>query len=550
MPETPNHRYNVPREGAEEWHVPLNENFRQYDTDIEIRDTAGNRTNYRPKAGAKFLATDTGIVFLGTGDSWEPTLAVARMRTLGATLSVAFGDASNTMLAPVSGAVLAGGEKNTIEDDRAVIAGGFNNIVDDGGELSTIGGGVRNATSGVNSVIGGGENNSASATNAAVGGGTGNRVSGYAATVGGGEANNVTEAFGGVASGLANAVEAQNGVVAGGNGNTVTGQNGTIGGGAANEVDGDTGTICGGAFNRVLATYGTIAGGGPTDTNDKRATRNVVFDSYGTIAGGGNNQAGSDDGNTQDPTNAVYATVGGGRSNTATASSATVGGGDSNTANGRGSTVGGGSANDAGGEKATVPGGDQNVATGDYSFAAGRQAEAAARGAFVWADATEGAVRSSVENEFKTQSTGGAVFYTSPDLSTGVAVGAGEGTWSSISARSAKRNVSPVDSQSVLEAVERIDVSRWEYDTDSDATHMGPMAGEFHDAFGLGRDAEHIDGVDADGVALAAIQELSQQLDQKDERIEELESELATKDAQIEAISERLATLEQQVQES
>jgi hypothetical protein len=72
MPTTPNHGYNVPNEGDEDWHVPLNENFEQYDTDIEIRDTEANASNYDPKEGAKFYATDTGLVTIGDGSQWNP----------------------------------------------------------------------------------------------------------------------------------------------------------------------------------------------------------------------------------------------------------------------------------------------------------------------------------------------------------------------------------------------------------------------------------------------------------------------------------------------
>ncbi len=70
MPETPNHNYNLPSAGTQNWHQPVNENFRQYDTDIEIRDQAHNLSEYEPKDGAKFLATDTGTVFVGDGDQW------------------------------------------------------------------------------------------------------------------------------------------------------------------------------------------------------------------------------------------------------------------------------------------------------------------------------------------------------------------------------------------------------------------------------------------------------------------------------------------------
>lgn len=71
MPQTPNHGYNLPNEGATDWHNPLNENFEQYDTDIEIRDQTRNMADYDPKDGAKFLATDTGNVFVGDGDQWN-----------------------------------------------------------------------------------------------------------------------------------------------------------------------------------------------------------------------------------------------------------------------------------------------------------------------------------------------------------------------------------------------------------------------------------------------------------------------------------------------
>jgi hypothetical protein len=68
---TDNHNYNTPGEGTLNWDVPLNENFEQIDTDVEIRDADANRTNYTPKDGAKFLATDTGSVYVGNGTDWQ-----------------------------------------------------------------------------------------------------------------------------------------------------------------------------------------------------------------------------------------------------------------------------------------------------------------------------------------------------------------------------------------------------------------------------------------------------------------------------------------------
>ncbi|UPW00952.1 hypothetical protein M0R88_02355 [Halorussus gelatinilyticus] len=65
------HDYNTPEEGATDWHVPLNENFEKIDGDVEIRDEEANRSKYTPKAGAKFLATDTEAEYLGDGSEWK-----------------------------------------------------------------------------------------------------------------------------------------------------------------------------------------------------------------------------------------------------------------------------------------------------------------------------------------------------------------------------------------------------------------------------------------------------------------------------------------------
>lgn len=75
--DTTNHGYQTPSQGAQDWHVPLNENFERLEIDVELRDVAANRSSYEPADGAKFLELDTGIVYVGDGDSWTPTLAMA-----------------------------------------------------------------------------------------------------------------------------------------------------------------------------------------------------------------------------------------------------------------------------------------------------------------------------------------------------------------------------------------------------------------------------------------------------------------------------------------
>lgn len=95
--------------------------------------------------------------------------------------------------------------------------------------------------------------------------------------------------------------------------------------------------------------------------------------------------------------------IGGHASNTTTPSGvigATIGGGQSNRVAGSFATVSGGRANYATNLGATVPGGEGNRAAGDYSLAAGQNAWAGHKGAFVWADTQNAPFGSSKSNQF------------------------------------------------------------------------------------------------------------------------------------------------------
>jgi hypothetical protein len=80
----------------------------------------------------------------------------------------------------------------------------------------------------------------------------------------------------------------------------------------------------------------------------------------------------------------------------------------------------------------------------------------------------------------------------------------------STSDRNRKAGFEPVDVEGVLAKVAGLPLTTWHYTNDAAATpHLGPMAQDFHAAFGLGGDDKTIATVDADGVALAAIQGLN-----------------------------------------
>lgn len=71
------HNYNIPDRGEKNWHKPLNENFERIDRDIEIRDTEANLEQYSHTPGIKYLATDTGRLYIGTDSEWRPLPIVA-----------------------------------------------------------------------------------------------------------------------------------------------------------------------------------------------------------------------------------------------------------------------------------------------------------------------------------------------------------------------------------------------------------------------------------------------------------------------------------------
>ncbi len=80
--------------------------------------------------------------------------------------------------------------------------------------------------------------------------------------------------------------------------------------------------------------------------------------------------------------------------------------------------------------------------------------------------------------------------------------------------RESKKGIQPVDVDQVLASVASMPISTWSYKRDDGGVrHMGPMAQDFHAAFGLGKDERGIATLDASGVALAAIQALNRRIE-------------------------------------
>lgn len=86
------------------------------------------------------------------------------------------------------------------------------------------------------------------------------------------------------------------------------------------------------------------------------------------------------------------------------------------------------------------------------------------------------------------------------------------GVWTNASDENLKENFQPVDGTEILDKVESLPITEWNYKTESDEIkHIGPTAQDFQQVFGVGSDGKSISTIDPSGIALAAIKELSKQ---------------------------------------
>jgi hypothetical protein len=509
-------------------------------------------------------ATTPGTHFLGTTDNLALEFKVNNARglrlepTAGAPNFIG-GSAANTVGAGARGATIAGGHENNVgtNSNYSAIGGGNENSIGTNSSFSAIGGGFNNsivANSFFTGIAGGSGNEiGASSGHSAIGGGNNNNIADHSpyTTIAGGYLNNI---------------------------GTNSDHSG-IGGGRENDIAANSpnGTIAGGRFNTIgtNSDYAVVGGGFDNHISDN---------SSATIAGGVQNNIG---------TASRQSTVGGGYNN------------DIGT-NSDYSVMGGGYANHIADNSpyAMIPGGYFNAAT-NYAFAAGRRAKANHTGAFVWADSQSADFASTTDNQFSVRAAGGVrLSEDTPDLSFGSSTrqmiqlysttyavgvqssclylrsngdvswfqggvhsdtrndaGAGgvemmrlrtsgltvNGAFIGASDRNLKENFKPVDPRAVLDKVATLPLSEWNYKADTASRHVGPMAQDFYAAFGVGPDDKHIATVDADGVALAAIQGLNQRLEEQRSRLEQKQTEITELKQTVNELKELMQAMNQRL---
>jgi len=350
------------------------------------------------------------------------------------------------------------------------------------------------------------------------------------AVVAGGYANSIRSnaSFSLIGSGSGNTIHegAQYSVVVGGTGNSI--QTGAIcslvGGGWRNTVfsNAESSVVAGGFRNTVFADadHATVSGG----TGNAVGPRAV-----GASLGGGVSNVVQ--------TGAQHSVIGGGVANNirSYAASSFLGGGFGNVVHSNASyaVVAGGSGNAAAGSFATVPG--------------GTRAKAIHAGAFVWSGVNSVDTVSTNTNSFTVRAPGGVRFLTTAASNApfvGVILANGATQWASLSDRGSKTGFEPVRPREILDKVAALPVTFWQYKHDPGRRYIGPMAQDFHAAFGLGADDKTIGTLDSDGVMYAAIQGLIEELGYRDKAIEELR----IKCADVDELRSELRALREQVQ--
>src|SRR4051812_16220809 len=152
------------------------------------------------------------------------------------------------------------------------------------------------------------------------------------------------------------------------------------------------------------------------------------------------------------------------------------------------------------------------TADADYSVAIGQRASTNGHaGAIVLSDgSTTDSTQASANNQFSVRAAGGIRLFTNATMTVGVQVAAGGSSWVVISDRNRKQDFLTVNGEDILARVRALPVSTWRYRDEADRStfHIGPMAQDWHRAFGFTTDDHTINMSDFDGVNLAAVKAL------------------------------------------
>lgn len=443
----------------------------------------------------------------GGGDSVSPTLAPGSFIGGGSNnliyseLSFIGGGNGNSIGREYTDGLIVGGAFNVVNANYAVVVGGYANLTM--GPFSTIGGGSNNIATGPYATVGGGEGNTASGSEATVAGGSYNRASGDDSFVGGGLTNSATGQNSTVSGGHLNYATGYFATVGGGESDTSSGESATVSGGDANSAAGSYATVPGGEFNSATGIGSFAAGVGAEAMNNYSFVWADGEGPFTSISSDRDNQF-----KVQAAGGMVLDVSGSSGVNPAALFI------NSTSANGVGLYVLQTNSSDAAiviNTDATLPEGVGDLIKG-----------------FGWSQPQGFGSPNTVV--FEVTAYGDVTAH----------------SFNSTSDRNAKENFAEISPEKILAKVASIPISQWNFKGQHrDVEHIGPMAQDFHAAFGLnGGDDKHINMTDEGGVALAAIQGLNQKVESDDQS---LVNRLQQRDAEIDALKQQTETLKREL---
>ena len=377
---------------------------------------------------------------------------------------------------------------------------------------------------------------------ATVSGGRANRAIEFASVVAGGESNDTTGFYSVVAGGKLNKAQNHNAAVGGGAQNIASGNAAAVSGGLANRAVGDRSSVVGGEENEararssvVLGGFLNCAGGEFSAASGQRA----IVRSSDTTCGSSSGDANGDEGTFVWADSQASNFVSTGPNQFLVRADGGVGINGTPATASLEMNVFGATPFDGFVEMSLIPKPSLNGNTGErVEFGVGKGG----------AGANDADLRIAHRNDsgaffehLSIDGDGSVIVRSNPaNTAQGVQLAIGAGAWSTLSDRNLKTDIQSILPLDVLERLVAMPIQQWRYiGQPGEVQHIGPMAQDFAAAFGVGENDTTISTVDADGVALAAIQGLNQKL----------EAELTQSRAENAGLQEQLRGLQEQSQQ-
>ncbi|MES2650062.1 MAG: tail fiber domain-containing protein [Bacteroidota bacterium] len=197
--------------------------------------------------------------------------------------------------------------------------------------------------------------------------------------------------------------------------------------------------------------------------------------------------------------------------------------------------------------------GYRSSAKDDYCMAFGYKASSGNHsGTLAMTDAsTTDTMFNTANNQFAARFAGGYRFYTNSTKTTGVTVGTGGNSWSSISDSSKKEKYLPADGEAFLAKLQQLKLGSWNYKGQPEAgyRHYGPMAQEIFAAYGkdnygsIGCDTL-LATADMDGIMMVLLQALEKRSSDQQATNNQMKEELSLLKNENKMLKDHLAKME------